>query len=301
VASEAASPAALAENLRGAGFMAVSMLGFSGNDAFMKSVAGDLALSQAVFIRSLLTTLFIAALAWWQGALRLPAGRRDRRLIAVRCFGEIGGTACFLTALFNMPIANASAILQSLPLAITLAAALLFEEPVGWRRYLAISIGFLGVLIIVRPGTEGFNAYALWALAAIGFIVTRDLATRRLSPDVPGTPVALVTSAVLTAAAALAAGLEDWQPLEARSLLALGTASLCLVVASLFSVTAMRVGDIGFVQPFRYSLLLWAMILGILMFGEWPDLWMLIGSGIVVATGLFTLYRERRLELAGPG
>jgi drug/metabolite transporter (DMT)-like permease len=269
------------------------MLGFSGNDAFMKSVAGELALTQAVFIRSLLTTLLIGALAWSQGALRLPAGRRDRRLIAIRCLGEIGGTVCFLTALFNMPIANASAILQSLPLAVTLAAALLFDEPVGWRRYLAIGIGFVGVLIIVRPGTAGFNAYSLWALAAIVFIVTRDLATRRLSPGVPGLPVALVTSAVLTLAAALAAGLEDWQPVAAGHLFALVTAAVCLVVASVFGVTSMRVGEIGFVQPFRYALLVWAMIFGIVMFDEWPDAWTLTGSAIVVATGLFTLYRER--------
>jgi drug/metabolite transporter (DMT)-like permease len=301
VASDPPGAGRLAENLRGAGFMSASMLGFTVNDAFMKSVAGDLALAQAVFLRGLLTTLFIGALAWRQGALRLPPGRRDRRLIGVRCLAEVGGTICFLTALFNMPLANATAILQSLPLAVTLAAALVFDEPVGWQRYLAIAIGFLGVLIIVRPGTEGFNAYSLWAVAAVAFIVTRDLVTRRLSPDVPGTPVALVTSAALTLAAALAAGFEDWRAVEASSLLALGIASLCLVVGAIFSVTGMRVGEIGFVQPFRYSALLWAMVLGIVMFGEWPDAWMLVGSAIVVGTGLFTLYRERRLGLAAPG
>jgi drug/metabolite transporter (DMT)-like permease len=212
--------------------------------------------------------------------------------------GEIGGTACFLTALFNMPLANASAILQALPLAVTLAAALFFGEPVGWRRYLAIGIGFAGVMVIVRPGTEGFNAYSLWALAAIVFIVIRDLSTRRLTPDVPGPWVAMVTSGVLTAAAALAGGFEDWQPPEAESLFALATASICLVVAYVSSVTSMRVGEIGFVQPFRYSLLVWAMLLGIVMFGEWPDGWMLVGSATVVATGLFTLYRERRVDLS---
>ena len=293
-----AARARTSENARGALYMSIAMLGFSGNDAFLKSVSADLALSQAVFLRSLATTLLIGAVVLSQRGLRFRPGRRDRRLIGVRSLGEIGGTVCFLTALFNMPIANATAILQSLPLAITLAAALLFDEPVGWRRYLAIAVGFLGVLLIIRPGSSGFNAYALWALAAIVFIVTRDLATRRLSPDVPGPFVALVTSAVLTVAAAAAGGLEDWRPVAAHHLLALLVASGCLVVAYLFGVKSMRTGEIGAVQPFRYALLLWAMLFGIVMFGEWPDAWMLVGSAVVVGAGLFTLYRERRASPA---
>ena len=101
-------------------------------------------LFQAVFLRGLIATALLGGLAWWQGSLRFRPGRRDRRRIGLRCVAEIGGTVCFLTALFNMPIANASAILQSLPLAVTLGAALFFDEPVGWRRYLAIAIGFVG-------------------------------------------------------------------------------------------------------------------------------------------------------------
>jgi drug/metabolite transporter (DMT)-like permease len=300
VASEA-GPGRVADNARGASLMLVSMAGFAGNDAFIKSVADVMPLSQAVFLRSLLATALLALLVWSRGLMAFRPARRDRRLIGIRCLAEIAGTVCFLTALFNMPLANASAILQALPLALTLAAALFFGEPVGWRRYLAIGIGFVGVIIIVRPGTEGFTGYSLWALAAIVFIVIRDLCTRRLSPEVPGPWVALVTSGVLTAAAAAAGGLEDWQPAGAGSLLALATASGCLVVAYVTGVSSMRVGEIGFVQPFRYSLLIWAMVLGIVMFGEWPDLWMLVGSAIVVATGLFTLYRERRVDLSGRG
>lgn len=292
--AEAAPGARIAGNARGATFMAVAMLGFSGNDAFLKSVSGDLALSQAVFLRSLVTTLLIAVLALSQGGLTFRPGRRDLRLIGVRSLAEIGGTVCFLTALFNMPIASATAILQSVPLAITLAAALFFGEPVGWRRCLAIAAGFAGVLLIIRPGPAGFNVYALWAIAAVVFIVARDLATRRLSPDVPGVYAALVTSAVLTSVAGLAGGLEHWRPLARHHLGALLVAGICLVVANLFVVKAMRTGEIGAVQPFRYTLLVWAMIFGIVMFGEWPDAWMLTGSAIVVAAGLFTLYRERR-------
>ena len=285
----------LSENARAAGYMVLASLGFSVNDAFMKTLAGEVPLLQAVFLRGLMASTLIGLLAWRSGALRYRPGRRDRRLIGLRSLSEIGGTVCFLLALFNMPIAGATAILQSLPLAVTLAAAVFFGEPVGWRRYLAIGIGFLGVMIIVRPGSEHFNAYSLWALAAIVFIVARDLSTRRMSPGTPGMAVVFVTSGVLTLAAGLAALATDWEPVSFRHLAVLMVAAICLLVGYMAAFVAMRAGEIGFVQPFRYTLLLWAMFLGVVMFDEWPDAWMLTGSAIVVATGLFTFYREQRL------
>lgn len=276
--------------------MVLSMAGFSLNDAMIKSVAGELPLMQAIFLRGLVTVGLVGALAWVRGSLRFRLDARNRRLVALRCAAEIGGTLCFLTALFHMPLANATAILQSVPLAVTLAAALFLGETVGWRRYGAIAIGFGGVLVIVRPGAEGFDAYALWAVAAIGFIVLRDLSTRRLSPEVPALGVVLVTAVSLTtvAAGALLIG-GTWQPVSAGAIGRLTAGAAFLSVGYLFGVRTMRLGEIGFVQPFRYTLLVWAMVLGVALFGEWPDAAMLAGSAIVVGTGLFTLYRERRL------
>ncbi len=291
----------VSENVRAAGFMLVSMMGFSSNDAMMKSLAGELSLFQAVFLRGLIASVLIGGLAWSQGLSGWRPARRDVRLIGLRTFAEICGTACFLTALFHMPIANASAILQSVPLAVTLAAALFFGEAVGWRRYLAIGIGFLGVVIIVRPGSEGFTIYALWAVLAVVFIVMRDLSSRRMSPGSPAVAVIFVTTLALTAAGGLATLFGEWRPVGMHHLAVLLVAAVCMLVAYVFAFFAMRLGDIGFVQPFRYSLLLWAIVLGILIFGEWPDVWMLLGSAIVVATGLFTFYRERALGRAHRG
>ncbi|HRO11650.1 DMT family transporter [Amaricoccus sp.] len=292
------------ENVRGAGFMVLASIGFSINDAFMKTVAGEIPLFQAVFMRGLIATLLIGILAWRAGGLRYRPGRRDGRLIAMRSLGEIGGAACFLLALFNMPLAGATAIMQSLPLAVTLGAALFLGEPVGWRRYLAIAVGFLGVLVIIRPGTDHFNAYALWAVAAIAFVVMRDLSTRRMSPGTPAMAVVFVTTAALTVAAGLGIAATGWAPLAPRHMGAFLVAALCLLVGYTAAFVAMRQGEIGFVQPFRYTLLLSAIVLGIVMFGEWPDAWMLAGSAIVVATGLFTLHREQRrgrtAEVSGP-
>lgn len=292
--------AGLSENMRGAVFMMVSMAGFSLNDALIKSVADDLPLYQAVFLRGLAASLLVAGLAMTQGAARFRPRRRDARLVGWRVFAEVGGTVCFLTALFNMPIANATAILQALPLAVTLAAALFLGEPVGWRRYLAIAIGFVGVLIVVRPGAEGFTVYSLWAIGAIGFIVLRDLTTRSLSPAVPSAWVVLVTTLSITTLAGLAAVVQGWRPFHLGHVAVLAGSAAFLLVGYVFGVMTMRTGEIGLTQPFRYTLILWAILFGILFFGEWPDLWMLAGSAIVIATGLYTLQRERRLGLRRP-
>lgn len=299
--SDAALPqTGFAENLRAAGYMMASMAGFTCNDALIKTVAGDLPLFQAIFLRGFVATALLGLFALHRGVLRFRPGQRDQRLIGLRAVGEIGGTLCFLTALFHMPLANASAILQSVPLAVTLAAAFFFGEPVGWRRYLAILVGFLGVMIIIRPGSEGFNAYALWAVGAIGFIVLRDLSTRRLAPDVPTLGIVFVTSLAITLTGGMLTVFDGWAPVSRLHLMALTGAALCLIAGYLFGVMTMRIGEIAFVQPFRYTLLIWAMLLGILVFGEWPDVWMLAGSAVIVATGLYTFYRERRLARLRP-
>lgn len=283
----------MTENMRGAVFMMASMAGFALNDALVKTVSDTLSLFQAIMIRGLVATALIAILAAATGALAVRLSRGDGRMLSWRCVGEIGATFCFLTALFNMPIADATAILQSVPLAIALGAALFLGEPIGWRRYLAIAIGFVGVLIIVRPGGEGFNAYAIWAVAAVGFIMLRDLSTRNLSPAAPTFFVTLVTSAALTAAGAGMTFATGWSPVGLPELSRLGLSGLALTGAYLFMVQAMRTGAVGFTQPFRYTLLPWAILFGILFFAEYPDMPMLAGSAIVIATGLFTFYRER--------
>jgi drug/metabolite transporter (DMT)-like permease len=287
------------DNFRGAALMAAAMAAFTLNDAVMKVVSSDLTLFQTIFLRGIVTSTMIGLMAWSKRELFYPIAKPDRKILFWRLVGEIGGTLCFLTALFNMPIANATAILQALPLAVTLAAALFLGEKVGWRRYLAIAIGFAGILIIVRPGSDGFNVYSFWALTAVGFIVLRDLLTRRLSRQVPSLFVAFLTSISITLTGALLAPTMEWHPVTGENLLLLLVAAFFVLFGYLFSIMTMRVGDIGFVSPFRYSALIWAILLGIVVFDNIPDLWTLIGSSIVVAMGMFTFYRERKLRSAG--
>jgi drug/metabolite transporter (DMT)-like permease len=288
----------LSDNMRAAVFMMLSMAGFALNDAMIKRTAGDLALFQAIFIRGIFATLLTGVLAARMGAFRRWPGRRDGRIIGLRTLAEVGSTFFFLSALFHMPLADATAILQSLPLAVTLGAAVFLGEPVGWRRYLAILVGFAGVVIIVRPGAAGFNAYALLAVGAVGWIVLRDLSTRRLSPEVPSLQVTVVAAAAITLAAGAVALATEWRPVPAASLAVLAIAGASLLVGYTFGIMTMRLGEIAFVQPFRYTLLPWAMLFGFTFFGEVPDRWMLAGSALVIATGLFTFYRERQLGRA---
>jgi len=289
---------ALSDNFRGAALMTAAMAAFVFNDMMMKIASDHLTLFQSIFIRGIFTTFLIGLMAWRKRVLFCAVAKRDRNILVWRLVGEIGGTLCFLTALFNMPIANATAILQALPLAVTLAAALFLGEAVGWRRYIAIIVGFAGILIIVRPGSAGFNEYSFWALAAVGFIVVRDLATRKLSPQVPSLFVALLTSVFITLAGALLSPTMEWRPVTGETLSLLAVAALFILFGYLFSVMTMRVGEIGFVSPFRYTNLIWAILIGIFVFGDIPDQWTLIGSSIVIAMGLYTFYRERELRLA---
>jgi drug/metabolite transporter (DMT)-like permease len=286
---------ALSDNVRGAIYMMLSMAGFVINDTLMKSLSADLPMFQAIFMRGVFATVLIGLLAWHRRALLHRPSRRTGGIISLRVIGELGATVCFITALFNMPIANATAILQVSPLAVTLGASLFLGEAVGWRRYSAIMIGFLGVMLIVRPGSDGFTIYSIYALAAVVFFVLRDLVTRRLPHDVPSLFVTVVSSVSVTLMAGACVAAESWEPMTLKQLLVLLMAAVFVLVGYLFGVMTMRVGDIGFISPFRYTVLIWAIILGFAVFGDIPDSLTLIGSTIVVLTGLYAFYRERKL------
>jgi len=289
--------AALSDNMRGAGLMMASMAAFTLNDACMKAVADELPLFQATFLRGVLTSVLLYVSARALGLLTWRLPRQEWGLIAVRTLAELGAAFFFLSALFHMPIANVSAILQALPLTVTLAGALFLGEAVGWRRFSAILIGFAGVLMIVRPGAAGFNAYSVFALIAVVMVTVRDLAARRLSANVSSVTVALIAAFAVTLFAAVATLLEPWAPVSGTAAAQLGVAAVLIIGGYVFSVSAMRVGEIAMIAAFRYTSLIWALVLGFAVFAEWPDRLTLSGAAIVVMTGIYTFYRERRLAV----
>ncbi len=279
-------------------FMLAAMAGFIFNDTAAKLASAELATGQIIFVRGLIASPLIIALAWWQGAFR-HIGLLRHKMVAWRTAGEVIATALYLTALFNMPIANATAILQTVPLATAAGAALLLGEKVGIRRWSAIVIGFAGVLLIVRPGSAGFTVWSLFALAAVGAILLRDLSSRVLPPGAPVLGVASLSAVAVTGLGAAMAAFGEWRPVSAQAFAWLTASAVFLLAAYSFILMAMRAGEVSLVAPFRYTILLWAIVIQIVVFGVWPDAPMLAGSAILVAMGLYTFYRERSIAERG--
>lgn len=273
--------------------MAISMAGFTINDAMTKLSSETVTMAQVMLIRGLFATALVGAIAWHQGALR-RFGQVLHPMVMVRVASEVAATCCFLIALAHLPIANVSAVLQALPLSVTMAAALLLAEPVGWRRWLSIAAGFAGVLIIVRPGFDGFSAYSVWALGSVLFCTIRDVATKRVPREIPSFLISTATAgAVALSGALLIVPFGGWQPVPGSTVTMLLVAAVLLVVGYQFIIMAMRIGEISFVAPFRYTALLWSILLGYLIFGDVPDIAMIVGSTAIVGSGLYMLYRER--------
>ncbi|MCU4655177.1 DMT family transporter [Roseibacterium sp. SDUM158016] len=283
----------LGPNLKGALLMTASMGAFTLNDAFVKLAAQDLPLFQIVFLRGLLTTTMLALLAAAFGQFTFRIPHEDRSRVAWRTLFEITAMVAFLMALVNMPIANATALLSALPLVVTVAATVFLGEPLGWRRMSAVLVGFAGVMLIVQPGTEGFNAWSLSALLAVVIITGRDLVTRRFSPGLPSMAVAVITAAAVAVFGGLLSLTEPWVMPGLREAGFIALAAVFIIGGYLFSIMVMRVGEVGFTAPFRYTSLVFALVLGLAFFGEWPNALALSGAAIVVATGIYTILRER--------
>ncbi|MEM6897015.1 MAG: DMT family transporter [Pseudomonadota bacterium] len=294
--TDAKLPASAGANRKGAALMVGSMTAFTVNDAFMKALGAEWSVSQALFVRGACVVVLMLGFAAALGHLRRGISARDWRLMGFRTLCESVAALLFIGAIFNMPLAEATAILQTLPLTIALAGALILGEKVGWRRWLAILVGFVGVLFIVQPGGDGFSVYSLYAVTAVVLITFRDMASRQMSDRVPSLLVALVGAVGVTIVGAMGLPATTWAPFTPAALFGLGGAVLTVAVAYVFSVAAMRFGDIGFVAPYRYTSLLVSLILGIAIFNEVPGPLTILGALLITATGLYTLFRENRVR-----
>lgn len=276
--------------------MLVAMACFVFNDAFVKLVGLNLPVGQIIAIRGFFALMIVLPFACYFGVLR-HAPRLLQPLIAVRALGEMLATGLFLLGLVHLPFAEANAVLQFTPLGVTAASALFLGERVGWRRWLAAAAGLLGVLMIIKPGSDVFNWYSVPLLASVLCVVVRDLATRRIDP---GVPTLLVT--VLSAASVMVFGLiwslfEPWQTASSTDILNLLGAAVFLVMGYFTITVALRTGEISAVAPFRYSVVVYAIVTGYFIWGEVPDRWAILGVIIVAAAGLYTFHRERKLKV----
>ncbi len=291
------------DNPRGAALMTLAMLGFAIEDMFIKLLAGALPTWQIIGLLGLGGGLIFAGLTLMRGQPLFVRAYLSGPIL-LRSLGELTGTIGFVSAIVLTSISSASAILQATPLVVTLGAALFLGEPVGWRRWSAILVGFVGVMLIIRPGMEAFDPLSLFAVLGVVGLALRDLATRRVDAAISSFQVSFLAFLTLLPTAWLMSVFSP-QDMVTPDLLQWGLvagAILLGVLAYYAIVAAMRVGDVSFVTPFRYSRLIFALIVGVTVFGESPDLPMLIGSAIIVASGVYTVWRERKnRSLPQPG
>jgi drug/metabolite transporter (DMT)-like permease len=281
-----------ANNRRGILAMLMAMSFFIVNDTLLKLASATLPPGQIMAVRGLFATAvalcIVAAMGQLGGVRKLasPFAMLRACLEAVVAF-------LFISSLSHLPIAIITAIVQSTPLIMTAAMVMLGMERVRWRRWSAIAIGFLGVLVIVRPGPEGLNVYALVALVTAVLVAGRDLATRFVPSDVPSTVVALASTAAVGLAGVLAGIGETWQPLGGREMSYIIGAGVLVTLGNLANIMAFRGTDVSVVSPFRYSVILWAIVLGIVVFGELPDPTAFLGIALIAGSGVYTIHRER--------
>ncbi|WP_375263562.1 DMT family transporter [Palleronia sp.] len=286
------------DNLRATGFMVLSMAFFATEDFFIKRVTAEMPVSQMLFLICSTTAAILALLCLRKG---LPLVTRDvlGPQVMGRNFCEAFATISFVTALSLVPLTLATAIQQATPLLVTAGAAIWLGETVGWRRWTAVAIGMAGVLLILRPGLEGFQPEALLVIVAAIGLAARDVISRRIPSRIATLQLAFWAYVALTIGTGLLwmirsattmPGLATW--------LYLGAATALGVIGYLSLTTATRLGHVSTVIPFRYTRLVFALILGMVFLGERPDALTLVGAAIVVGSGLYALMRERRRKRA---
>ena len=276
--------------------MILAMAGFAFEDLFIKLLSTYFPISEVIIILGFTGTFIFFIIALLQNA---PIIHKDllNKYVIIRTICELLGAVFFVTAIALTPLSSATAILQISPLLVTIGAVVFFKEKVGWRRWTAVFIGFIGVLLIVRPGFEGFMPASIFALLGSVFLAARDLATRAMQVKLPSVTIALY--------AFIAFGISGILIIPFNSPMVLPTSNqiIYFIGASAFGVIAYyslvissRIGEMSVISPFRYSRIVFAMLLAIIILDENPDGLTLIGASIVVASGLYTFVRETVLK-----
>jgi drug/metabolite transporter (DMT)-like permease len=288
---------AIIDNRRGIIAILLAMAFFITNDAIVKLASATFPTSQVMAVRGIFASLFALGLVF---AMRETKSLRRLAspLVALRATIEATVAFLFISALALLPLANINAIMQATPIIMTLMSVAIGIERVGWRRWGAILVGFAGVLLIVQPSAEGFNVYALVALSAAFLVAIRDLVTRRIGGDIPSIVVALSTTVAVGIAGFIIGFVrgDSWAPFFIGEMNLLLVAAVLVTFGNLGIVMAFRNTDVSVVSPFRYIIVVFAIILGYLFFDELPDIFALMGITLIAGSGLYTIHRENRVR-----
>ncbi len=295
------------DNLKAIILMVVCMMCFAIDDAAIKAAGtfddGFATPGEIVLIKGVLGGLLYGALLRSEGkhlTFDLVRSLFSDRLLNVRTFGDLLSAMAIITALSLMPLSEFSAIMQVQPLVVTLGAALILKETVGWRRWSAICVGFVGVLIIIQPTGEGYDASTLWAVLAVVGLAIRDLATRRIKVRFSTFSIVTVVAWLLVPMGIVMHFIMTPGPMlndiswQAWALIIGG--GLFGMVGYYAITVSMRIGELSAIAPYRYTRLVAHLTLAYIFFAEVPTPAMMIGAALVIGAGLFTLYRERKLS-----
>ncbi|MEZ5727983.1 MAG: DMT family transporter [Burkholderiaceae bacterium] len=278
-------------------WMVAGMTAFLGNDAIVKSVSARVPTPQILAVRGLMAVVLVCLVAWRLGALsRLRT--IASRWVAVRAGCEGVGTLLYVGALSGLPLANATAVNMSAPLFVAVLAWLMLGERVGRARALAIAIGFTGVMLVIQPRPGAFNAYAWVCLLATFVYSLRDIYTRRIALGTPAILTTLATAATVMAMGAVALLIIGWTPMRGADVALLGLASALLATGYYAMIAAVLNGELSVVAPFRYTGLLWALLLGFVVWGDVPNPLAWVGIALLLAAGLSLLHEQRRIGRA---
>ncbi len=285
-------------NLRGILFMTLSMGGFAVEDLFLKILSEAVPVSQILIYVGISATVLLSVISIIK---RIPVLRNDiysNKLFIIRSFADMMGAVLIVTSIYLMPLSTVSSILQALPLFITFGAVLIFKESVGWRRWSAVSFGFIGVILILKPGLSSFHPSSLIVLLAVACLALRDIVTRKISKDIHSITVSLYAFILTTVGGIFTLPFfGNFVTLTITQWFVVLTITLFGCFSYFMLVLATRKGDISVISPFRYSRLIFAIVLAILVLNERPDTLTLVGAAIIVASGYYTIWRERSLTL----
>lgn len=282
-----------AANRRGILYMASGMSCLVLNDTLMKYAGQSLGVAQLICVRGVMAVLMMLAVAHALGATTRLRTLLDRN-VATRAVIDSLGTILYLGALMHLPIGNATAINLAAPLIMALLAVFFLGEHPGFRRWLAIGAGFAGVILVIQPRLDDFNAWALVCLVATVFQSTRDLLTRRIAAEVPAILIALASVGFVTVIASGLTVIQGWQPLGLFEIGLLAVAAALLAAGYYLLVNSMRHGEMSMVAPFRYAGLLVALVTGFIVWGEVPTALAWGGIALLLAAGVYLLHDERR-------
>jgi drug/metabolite transporter (DMT)-like permease len=279
--------------LRAGLLMVFAMGSFVGNDTTIKLVGTSLPTGELIAIRGVMSLVILAIVCAWQGVLG-DVKLIGNRMVAGRATFDMISTIAFVTALMHMQIANLTAVMQAVPLAVVLLSMVFLGEKAGPARMGAIVLGFVGVLMIVKPSVSSFNFYEMLALLIVFAVAIRDLLTKRINARVPTFVVALANAAFVTIGGLALCAYQgaQWPELWQWALLAL--ASCFLSAGYLLMVATLRLGDLSATAPFRYSVMVFAIASGVFVFGEFPDWIATLGMALIVVTGLYAAHREAK-------